>query len=142
MKTIKQIADELGVSKQRVYRHIRANHISEAHHKRGVMWFDEAVEAAVARYFSDEGVSHEVHHDVLRTTSGDTVVDTVVLMLQRELDAKNQQIADLTAALIGAQEAARAAQALHAGTIQTQLGDGQVEGRRGLLARVFRRTGR
>jgi hypothetical protein len=71
-------------------------------------------------------------------------------MLRRELDAKNAQLtakdkqiddlnarlADVTAALIGAQESARAAQALHAGTIQAQLGDGRGGG---FWARMFRR---
>lgn len=33
-KTIKQIADELRVSKQQVYRYIKRNHISEAHQKK------------------------------------------------------------------------------------------------------------
>ena len=33
-KTIKQIADELGVSKQRVYRFIKQNCINEAHQNR------------------------------------------------------------------------------------------------------------
>ena len=30
-KTIRQIADELGIDKQKVYRYIRKNHINEAH---------------------------------------------------------------------------------------------------------------
>lgn len=31
MKTIKQISDELGVDKQKVYRYIKKNHIKEVH---------------------------------------------------------------------------------------------------------------
>ena len=33
MKTIREIANELGVDKQKVYRFIKQNHINEAHHK-------------------------------------------------------------------------------------------------------------
>jgi AcrR family transcriptional regulator len=145
VKTIKQIADELGVDKQRVYRYIKANHINEAHQERGVMYFTDVVEKAVIRYFYDETTSSDVHHDVHQTTSN----DTVVVALKQELNAKNAQLevkdkqidalnarlADVTAALIGAQDAARAAQALHAGTIQAQLGDGR---RDGFWARLFR----
>jgi hypothetical protein len=154
MKTIKQMADELGIDKQRVYRYVKANHISDVHHdvhhERGVMRFADVVETAVKRHFAREIVSSDVHRDVHQTTSNDTVSDTVVAALKHELDAKNAQLevkdnqiealnarlADVTAALIGAQESARAAQALHAGTIQAQLGDGRHVG---LWARLFRR---
>ena len=120
MKTIKQIADELGVSKQRVYRHIKRNRISEAHHDAGVMWYDDVAILAIAQCFSNSGHISEAH----QTTSHDAVIDTVVLMLQRELDTKNEQIRELNArlaesnaALVAAQQTAQAAQALHAGTL-------------------------
>ena len=46
-KTIKQMADALGVDKQRVYRYIKKNCISEAHQKNGVMYYDEVVEKRI-----------------------------------------------------------------------------------------------
>ena len=46
MKTIREIANELGVDKQKVYRFIKQNHINEAHHealqRSGVKYYDEA----------------------------------------------------------------------------------------------------
>ena len=33
-KTIKQIADELGLNKQKIYRYIKSNHINEVHQKK------------------------------------------------------------------------------------------------------------
>ena len=60
------------------------------------------------------------------------VLQTTVDTLQEQLSVKDQQIRELNArlaecstALLASQETARAAQALHAGTIQQQLSDGE-----------------
>lgn len=110
-KTIKQIADELGVSKQRVYRFIKQNCINEAHQRNGVMYYDDAAETRIKQGF----LKNE--------------------LLREELNRKNEQIqqlnnrlAETTAALVTAQQTIQAvqqttqtAQALHVGTIQQQL---------------------
>ena len=110
-KTIRQIADELGVSKQRVYRFIKQNCINEAHQRNGVMYYDDAAETRIKQGF----LKNE--------------------LLREELNRKNEQIqqlnerlADTTAALVAAQQTiqtvqqtTQTAQALHAGTIQQQL---------------------
>ena len=128
MKTIKQIADGLGLDKQKVYRYIRKNHISEAHQDAGVMYYDEAAEMLIQKHFLSNGASGEAH----QTASNDAVIDAVISMLQDELQIKNQQIQELNArlaesnaALVVAQQSAQAAQALHAGTMQNQLTDGE-----------------
>lgn len=128
MKTIKQIADALEMDKQRVYRYIRKNHINEAHQKDGVMWYDEAAETAILQHFTGKYRINEAHH----TTSNDTVIDTVITMLQQELIAKNrliseqqQAIHELTAAMENTAASLQAAQALHAGTMQKHLTDGR-----------------
>lgn len=122
MKTIKQIADELGVSKQRVYRCIKRHRISEAHQENGVMWYDDTAESLIRQDFMRGKPLHEAHHEAHH----EAVIDTVISMFQRELDVKNQQIADLNerlaesnAALVAAQRTAEVAQALHAGTIKS-----------------------
>jgi len=127
MKTIKQIADALEMDKQRIYRHIRKNRICEAHRDAGVMWYDEAAEIVIKQHFLGKNRITEAHHKDHQTVSS----DTVVAMIQRELDIKNEQIKELNArlaesnaALIAAQQTAHAAQALHAGTMQKQLTDG------------------
>lgn len=139
-KTIKQIADELGVDKQKVYRYIKKNHINEAHHealqKNGVKQYDEAAETLIKQGLLRETASgeslHEAHREVLQNHINDAVFDTVsdavIEMLRKELEVKNKQIEDLNArlaeissALVMAQQTAQAAQALHAGTIQQQL---------------------
>jgi tetrahydromethanopterin S-methyltransferase subunit H len=139
MKSIKQIADELGLDKQRVYRYINKHYPDEAHQtfaRSGVMYFDEAVETEIIQHFQGMGASKKSHHDVhqkQKTASNDAVTtsfDAVVDVLKSELEVKNEQIRELNArlaesnaALVTAQQSAQAAQALHAGTLQNQLTD-------------------
>lgn len=87
-KTIKQIADELGIDKQRVYRYIKKNHINEAHQKNGVMYYNEAVESSIKQAFSQK----EPHQ---ASASSDTVIDVLVKqseMLKKELEIKNEEL--------------------------------------------------
>ena len=137
MKTIRQIADELGIDKQRVYRFIRRYRITDVHRDTGVMWYDEAAETQIIEHFLKNSTSSEAH----QITSGDTVIDTVITMLQRELEIKNQQIEQLNIALERTTASLQAAQALHGGTIQKQLTDGlsNQEEPKGFLTRIFRK---
>ena len=127
MKTIKQIADALGIDKQKVYRYIRKHHINEAHHDAGVMCYDDVVADRIIAGLLENGRISEVHHDALQAASSDAVVDVVISMLKAELEMKNEQIRELnarlaesSAALVSAQQAAQIAQVLHAGTMQKQ----------------------
>ena len=141
-KTIKEIADELGVDKQKVYRYIKKNHINEVLHealqKNGVKQYDEAAETLIKQGFSEESTSSEALHEALQNHINEAVFDTVseavIDMLRKELEIKNEQIRELNArlaesnaALVAAQQTAAAAQALHAGTIQQQLLTGKTE---------------
>ena len=127
MKTIRQIADETGVSKQTVYKRYKG----KLHTERS--------NGEVLEQSENVGVIA-----VLQTT-----IDT----LQGQLAIKDKQIEDLNArlsesnaALVAAQQTAQAAQALHAGTIQQQLTSGtdQSEGsgdepkKQGWFSRLFR----
>jgi transcriptional regulator of acetoin/glycerol metabolism len=82
MKTIKQIAEELGVPKQQVYRYIKKYNISVSHEKQGVMYFDDTAKKRIKRYFLND------------TTSGDSIIDSAFSMLKQELEYKNQLICD------------------------------------------------
>lgn len=115
MKTIKQIADELGLDKQKVYRYIKKNHIkevyqeciSEALQKNGVKYYDEVAENLIKQGFSDNTTSNEVHQEVHQKHINDTVIDTLlkqIEILQKELDAKNEQLSDTLRALNQAQQ--------------------------------------
>ena len=136
-KTIKQISDELGIDKQRVYRFIKRNHISESHQQNGVMYYDESTEIVIKQYFSKIPYSYqdEVHQKHINEVVSDTVNNELISLLKTELDIKNKQIdelnnrlAELTTSLTSAQQMITQnqqlianEQLLHAGTIQHKL---------------------
>lgn len=162
-KTIKEIADELGVEKQKVYRYIKQHSISEvhyealreAHQRSGAKYYDEAAETLIKQGFSSQTASSEAHHEAHQDRINEAVNEAVIDMLRKELEIKNEQIRELNArlaevssALMAAQQTAQAAQALHAGTIRQQLTSGDAaeepeetptEERRGWLHRLFSR---
>lgn len=103
MKTIKQIAEEIGVSKQKVYRYIKKNHIKEVHQecisetlqKNGAKYYDKVAENLIKQGLSDNIASDEVQQEVHQNHTDDIVIDTLLKqidMLQSELDVKNEQI--------------------------------------------------
>ena len=149
-KTIKQIADELRVSKQAVWQRVkRTKDLAAmlAEHSRtvnGRIYIDEELEQRIKTLYSSSRVdetSVNNGHDVYETSSrvDETSVNTAdgklldtlqqtVSMLQQQLLAKDKQIDELTAMLKASQDqqatlasALTAAQALHAGTIQDRL---------------------
>lgn len=100
MKTIREIAKEIGVDKQKVYRYIKSNRIKEAHQKNGVMYYDDAAETTIKQGFSEKQ-PHQV------SASNDAVVDVLLKqaeMLQRELEIKNKQIEELNQRLAESQK--------------------------------------
>ena len=159
MKTIREIANEIGVDKQKVYRFIKQNHINEAHRealqRSGVKYYDEAAEMLIKQGFLGENASSEAHHEVHQNRINEAAFDAVVEMLQKELEIKNEQIRELnerlsecSAALLAAQQTAQVAQALHAGAIQQHILDKgesvdlqreqKQEKRQGWIRKIFR----
>ena len=70
MKTLKQIADELGVPKQQVYRYVKAECINEVHHEalearqsKSAKYYNEAAESAIKAYFQGKVQPIEAHHE-------------------------------------------------------------------------------
>ena len=129
MKTVRQAAAELGVSRQAIYKRVpslSANMVTT--YGEGLTMITPEGLAFLKGTFSPRQTS-----DSQKQTS-DSTVDTLVAMLQKELDAKNRLIEELTADLREARADVRAAQALHAGTIQKQITDGK---RPGFFNRLF-----
>ena len=100
MKTTREIAREIGIDKQKVYRYIKSNCIKEAHQKNGVMYYDDVAERAIKQAFSEKKSYHE-------STSRDAAFDVLLKqseMLQRELEIKNKQIEELNLRLAESQK--------------------------------------
>lgn len=108
-KTIKQIADELGVEKQKVYRFIQKNHIKEVHHethqKNGVKYYDDVAQMLIKQGLSDKVTSNEVHQNYIENTSNEAVFEALLKQIDvlqeqikikdEEIKVKNQQIEQL-----------------------------------------------
>jgi len=134
MKTIKQIADEIGVTKQAVHQKRKSKLLSTA-----LQPFTSTVEGVV--YISVDGENliksafsaiDRKHVYVNEPSTVDGHVDAIISMLQRELEVKNEQITikdtqitdlqttinNLLDRLAAAQASEQAAQILHASTIK------------------------
>lgn len=122
-KTIKQLADEIGVSKTA----IRKKLTDEIRNQ-----FAETIGNTV--FISEEGESllkSAFRHQNENQVSGNQMetVSVLVSMLQSELEIKNEQIKELNARLAESSAALAGSQALHAGTIQQRLiTDGNANG--------------
>ena len=158
MKTIRQIADEIGVSKQAVSKQIENLGLRSSLRKNGNQFaIDEHQEALIKRAFSEKSQTEiENQTQTENREVGDLVcvlqatIDTLQGQLEvkdRQIEQQAQTITRLTDALAAAQQTAAAAQALHAGTIQQQLLTGEAgadqqdqapEQKRGWFSKLFR----
>lgn len=94
MRTIKQMADELGISKQTAYRWIKRNHISEAHQDGKTMQYDDAVFSRMKTAFSQDNATSEAHQNTSNHIN-DTNDDTMLKWYQDQIAAKDKQIEEL-----------------------------------------------
>jgi len=137
MKTIAQIASEIGVSRQAVYKKIKQEPLSTGLQtlmstKGNTVYIDDSGENLIKSAFNKEALSSDAVNQM------STIVNEYIKSLQERADflekqilVKDEQIRELNArltesntALVTAQQSAQAAQALHAGTMQKQLADG------------------
>ena len=150
MKTIRQIADEIGVSKTAVNKQIANLGLRSGLRKNGNQFaIDEHQETLIKEAFSEksqteiENQTQTENHEVSDLVC---VLQATIDTLQGQLEVKDRQIEKLTEALVAAQQTAAAAQALHAGTIQQQLLTGEAgadqqgqepEQKRGWFSKLF-----
>ena len=162
MKTIRQIADEIGVSKQAVYKRYKGKLHTVcapyAHTEPGVLYLSEQAETLIKQDFLKDDRSNGAHTErsigAVPEQSQEAgvvaVLQATIDMLQGQLAVKDRQIEELNArlaevssALLAAQQTAATAQALHAGTIKQQLSDGsgadQEERKQSWISRLFRK---
>jgi biotin operon repressor len=142
MKTIRQIADEIGVSKTAVNKQIANLGLRSGLRKNGNQFaIDEHQEALIKQAFSEKSQTEIENRSQTKTQTENHEVGDLVCVLQatidtlqgqlevkdRQIEQQAQTITRLTDALAAAQQTAVAAQALHAGTIQQQLVAGEGE---------------
>ena len=128
MKTIKQISEELGVSKQAVQKRIfRAplreklqGHISVIN---GTKYIDDDGIAMIQAIYGtiDKGIDDGIDMSTGRGIDNPNHIDTLIAMLQKELDLKNKQIEDLIADKEYLKNQLNASQFINVGNVQTKL---------------------
>lgn len=121
MNKVKELAFLCEVSEQAIRAWCRRNHVA----KQGKAGFviDSEVEQAILSYYHVD-LGNKVAQDSKPAETGEKAVPWAVYEdLRAQLAIKDKQISDLSEALLQAQKAAQAAQALHAGTLQ-QITDG------------------
>ena len=137
MKTIRQIADEIGVSKQAVYKRYKGKLHTVcapyAHTVQGVLYLSEQAETLIKQDFLQNDCSNGAHTErsigAVQEQSQEAgvvaVLQATIDTLQGQLSVKDQQIEELNARLAEVSSALLAAQALHAGTMKQQLLSGE-----------------
>lgn len=88
MKTIKQIADELGVSKQKVYRFIVKNHITASSEVKQSKLYDEAAERLIKSHFNSITTSCERCGEPHQKSGDEMLLEQLI----KELEVKNEQL--------------------------------------------------
>jgi vacuolar-type H+-ATPase catalytic subunit A/Vma1 len=95
MKTIRQIAEEIGVTKQAVYKRYKGKLYKAVYpYARKVcdtIYILEQGETIIKRDFLQDSAYYGAHTEY--------TPDTLILMLQKELEIKNKQIEELTATI-------------------------------------------
>ena len=117
MKTVKQLADELGVSKtairKRMDSEFRANYVQTT--ENNVLIISEIGCEIIAKTLKTS------ENQIPQTTENTVSDNSMIMFLQEQLREKDKQIEALTKALENTTSSLKASQALHAGTIQNQL---------------------
>ena len=138
MKTIKQIADEMGLPKHKVKYQAEKLPNNCAEKTEGIIYVTAEGERKLQEILLHKGEekSEEKFGEIAQQ-----LVDMLKLQLEakdKQIELQGQQITELTMALTKAQQTAAAAQALHAGTMtQQHLTDGS-NFSQGFFSRIFR----
>jgi len=147
MKNIKQIADEVGVSKQAIRNQIAKLGLQSSLQKNGNQFaINEQQETAIKQSFEKISQSENAKQTHIENDS----LCVVVSVLQEQLKAKDEQLAEkdkllteqqqtmskLLDRLADAQMSEQTAQLLHGGTIKTQLIGSEMTTPMGLKERV------
>lgn len=138
MKTIKEIAEEIGVTKQAVYKRYKGKLQSVcapyAHIENGVLYLeDKGIQIIKQDFVKTPCLTGGAHTEQVRSTpmeqpQSDTIIEvlqTTIDTLQQQLEIKDKQIERQASTIENLSSALSAAQALHAGTIRHQIESGQ-----------------
>lgn len=88
MKTLKQIADEIGIDKQKVYRFVVKNGITASSEVKQSKLYDEVAERLIKSHFHHITTSNERSGEVHQKNGQGQLMEQLI----KELEVKNEQI--------------------------------------------------
>lgn len=101
-KTIKEMAIEMQIDKQQIYRYIKKNHINEVHQNHikttSVKQYNEIAQRQIKQGIFKNELHQKSHHEVHQNHITDVVYDVLLKqseMFQKELEEKNKQINEM-----------------------------------------------
>lgn len=95
-KTLKQIADELGIEKQRVYRFVKKYHINEAHQSASGNTYDEVAQKLIKKHFEPSAHINNAYQNHINDALFDALFEQIKIKdgqiseLQKALDQEQQ----------------------------------------------------
>lgn len=97
MKSIKEIADMIGVSKMTIYRFIKTNHISETSQEGRTLLYDDTSINLIIKAFSSKSDVTDVAADDTPDFKNEYLIqlEETNIFLKKELEDKNKQITSL-----------------------------------------------
>ena len=145
--TVREIAERFGVTPQAINKFLRTSGLREQCKKDGNRFLiSETILKRLETHYGEKPVKSETKSETVENpeTKSETVSVPweVYEDLRRQLEIKDEQIRELGAALLNAQEQAKAAQLLHAADMKDDLlpaaaPEEKPAPRRGLWARLF-----
>ncbi|MCM2140255.1 DUF536 domain-containing protein [Vagococcus fluvialis] len=91
LKTTKEIADSIGVSKSTVYRYIKSKAIQESHRTGSTLLYDESVQKLIHQHFSTS-VKSQTNPQENSTESADSVNKKLIDVLKNQIDLQVKQL--------------------------------------------------
>ncbi|MFI3731129.1 helix-turn-helix transcriptional regulator [Vagococcus fluvialis] len=91
LKTTKEIADLIGVSKSTVYRFIKSNAIHESRRTGSTLLYDESVQKLIQQHF-DESNESQIDSQRISGESVDLVNKELVDVLKNQIDLQVEQL--------------------------------------------------
>lgn len=91
LKTIKEMADLIGISKSTVYRFIKSNAIHESHRTGSTLLYDESVQKLIKQHF-DKSNESQTDSQRISDESVDLVNKELVDVLKNQIDLQVEQL--------------------------------------------------
>lgn len=145
-KSMKQIADELNIDKQKVYRFINSNNISEVAQEGQTKLYDETAQIRISEHFKQSETvsksSSQAFHTVLIDTLKKQIesLENDKIVLQNQLEVKDKQIDALNETIKAQAQSINAREHNElAETLETKMIDNGSTKKQSFWSRVFGR---